>query len=81
MHILAETLSFNLGLAIKYIWWSSHDSHDRLYELREARWFLDREIQRLVSQESVEQQLQQAEQEMTPCPPPKPTEPSASSTD
>lgn len=43
---IAEHFSFNLGNVIKYIWRAGR-KHDRLEDLRKARWYLDREITRI----------------------------------
>lgn len=41
-----EWMSFNLGNAVKYIWRCDLKGA-KLEDLRKARWYLDREIQRL----------------------------------
>lgn len=42
---VAEHMGFNLGNAMKYIW-RSDDKGAPLEDLRKARWYLDREINR-----------------------------------
>lgn len=43
---IAEHFNFNRGNAIKYIW-RSDEKGSTLEQLRKARWYLDREIERL----------------------------------
>ena len=43
---IAETMSFCLGNALKYIWRAGLKG-DLVEDLRKARWYLDREIARL----------------------------------
>ena len=43
---IVEHMNFNRGNAIKYIWRAGQKS-DELEDLRKARWYLDREIQRM----------------------------------
>ena len=43
---ITEHMTFNLGNAIKYIWRADH-KNDALEDLKKARWYIDREIQRL----------------------------------
>jgi hypothetical protein len=45
---ITEHFNFCLGNAIKYIW-RSDEKDDPLQDLKKARWYLDREIQRLES--------------------------------
>lgn len=44
--VIAEAMNFNLGNAVKYIWRSGDKGHS-VQDLSKARWYLDREIQRL----------------------------------
>jgi len=44
---IAEHMNFNLGNATKYIWRSGLKSDNPIEDLKKARWYLDREIQRL----------------------------------
>lgn len=44
--VITEHFNFNLGNAIKYIWRAGLKT-DLLEDLKKARWYLDREIQRL----------------------------------
>jgi hypothetical protein len=45
---VVEHMTFNLGNAIKYIWRHGlKPNPDSLEDLRKARWYIDREIQRL----------------------------------
>ena len=43
-----EHLSFNVGNAIKYLWRADHKGK-QIEDLKKARWYVDREIQRLES--------------------------------
>lgn len=47
--VIVEHFGFNLGNAVKYIWRAGIKSPDPLEDLKKARWYLDREIQRLTS--------------------------------
>lgn len=42
---ITEHMSFNLGNAIKYIW-RADLKNDAVEDLRKARWYLEREIQK-----------------------------------
>lgn len=42
---ITEHFNFNLGNAIKYIWRSNHKNG--IEDLKKARWYINREIQRL----------------------------------
>jgi hypothetical protein len=42
---VVEHMSFNLGNAIKYIWRADHKGAS-LEDLKKARWYVDREIQK-----------------------------------
>jgi hypothetical protein len=44
---ITEHLNFCLGNAMKYIWRAGLKSPSALEDLQKARWYLDREIQRL----------------------------------
>jgi len=44
--VITEWYNFNLGNAIKYIWRGGKKA-DFIQDLKKARWYLDREIQRL----------------------------------
>ena len=47
---IAEHMGFSLGNALKYIWRADEKHGDGgIEDLRKARWYLDREIQRRVS--------------------------------
>ena len=50
---VTEHFNFNKGNAIKYIWRSS-DKGKEVEDLRKARWYIDREIARLLSEEKNE---------------------------
>jgi hypothetical protein len=41
---IVEHMTFNLGNVVKYVWRADHKNG--LEDLRKARWYLDREIQR-----------------------------------
>lgn len=43
---VVEHMNFNRGNAMKYIW-RAGEKGDELEDLRKARWYLEREIQRL----------------------------------
>jgi len=43
---ITEHMNFCLGNAVKYIWRAGLKD-DRLTDLRKARWYIDREIERL----------------------------------
>ena len=43
---VVEVLSFNVGNAIKYLW-RHGDKGSPIQDLEKARWYVDREIQRL----------------------------------
>ena len=42
---VTEHMNFNVGNAMKYLWRSDHKNG--LEDLRKARWYVDREIQRI----------------------------------
>ena len=42
---ITEHMSFCLGNAVKYIW-RADLKHDAIEDLKKARWYIDREIQR-----------------------------------
>jgi hypothetical protein len=46
---VTEHMNFNLGNAVKYIWRAGLKSKDALTDLRKAKWYIEREIQRLQS--------------------------------
>jgi hypothetical protein len=46
---ITEHMCFNLGNAVKYIWRSSIKGKE-IEDLRKARWYIDREIQRLLKE-------------------------------
>ena len=43
---VTECFNFNLGNVIKYVWRAGRKD-DALDDLKKARWYIDREIQRL----------------------------------
>jgi hypothetical protein len=43
-------MNFNLGNAVKYIW-RAGEKGDLITDLEKARWYIDREIQRLKARE------------------------------
>jgi hypothetical protein len=43
---ITEWMNFNLGNSVKYIW-RAGDKGSIIEDLKKARWYLDREIQRL----------------------------------
>jgi len=45
--VIAEHFSFCIGNAIKYLWRAGAKSTCPVEDLKKARWYLDREIQRL----------------------------------
>lgn len=50
---ITEHMNFCLGNAFKYIWRAA-DKGRQLEDLKKARWYLDREIQRLEQKEILE---------------------------
>jgi len=46
---ITEHMSFNLGNAVKYVWRASLKGKE-IEDLRKARWYIDREISRLVKE-------------------------------
>ncbi len=44
---ITEHMNFCLGNAIKYVWRAGLKSNSPVEDLRKARWYIDREIQRL----------------------------------
>ena len=42
---VTEHMNFNLGNAVKYLWRTDHKNG--LEDLKKARWYIDREIERL----------------------------------
>lgn len=46
---ITEHMNFNLGNAIKYIWRASLKGKE-IEDLRKAKWYVDREIQRLMKE-------------------------------
>lgn len=49
---VVEHMNFNLGNAIKYIW-RAGDKGDPVTDLAKARWYIDREIERLTREQHV----------------------------
>ncbi len=45
---VTEHMNFCLGNAMKYIWRAGLKSNSPVEDLRKARWYIDREIERLV---------------------------------
>jgi hypothetical protein len=48
---VTEHFNFNKGNAIKYIWRSA-DKGKEVEDLRKARWYIDREIARILNKDS-----------------------------
>lgn len=46
---IVEHMPFNRGAAIKYIW-RAGKKHDVIEDLKKAKWFIEREIQRIETQ-------------------------------
>ena len=44
---ITEHMTFSLGNAVKYIWRAGLKSPSPIEDLMKARWYIDREIQRL----------------------------------
>jgi hypothetical protein len=44
---VTEHMNFNVGNAVKYLWRVGLKSKDPIEDLAKARWYIDREIQRL----------------------------------
>ena len=53
---ITEHMSFNLGNAVKYIWRASLKGKE-IEDLRKARWYIDREIQRILNGETKNERL------------------------
>ena len=49
---IAEWMSYNIGNVFKYCWRGGLKTPDVLEDLRNAAWYLDREIERLEKQQS-----------------------------
>jgi hypothetical protein len=47
---VTEHMNFNIGNAIKYLWRMEHKNG--IEDLKKARWYIDREIQRLEKERS-----------------------------
>jgi hypothetical protein len=45
---ITEHMSFNLGNAVKYIW-RADLKHNTIEDLEKARWYIEREIERLIN--------------------------------
>lgn len=50
---ITEHMNFCLGNAMKYIWRAGDKHETPLEDLKKARWYIDREIQRLENNEKV----------------------------
>lgn len=46
---ITEHMNFCLGNAVKYIWRAGLKTDDPIVDLEKARWYIDRELQRLRS--------------------------------
>jgi hypothetical protein len=44
---VTEHMSFNCGNAVKYIWRADHKHESPLGDLKKARWYIGREIERI----------------------------------
>lgn len=44
---ITEHMNFTLGNAVKYVWRAGLKSTSPIEDLKKARWYIDREIQRL----------------------------------
>lgn len=44
---ITEHMNFCLGNAVKYVWRAGLKSKDAIEDLKKARWYIDREIERL----------------------------------
>ena len=44
---IAEHFNFNVGNAVKYLWRAGLKSPNALEDLRKARWYVDRAIERM----------------------------------
>ena len=51
---ITEHMNFCLGNAVKYVWRASLKGKE-IEDLRKARWYIDREIQRLAEMRSLEE--------------------------
>ncbi len=43
---VTECMNFNVGSAVKYLWRCDHKHPSPIEDLKKARWYIDREIQR-----------------------------------
>ena len=50
---IAEHMNFCLGNAVKYIWRANLKGR-KIEDLRKARWYIDREIQRIVKEPPID---------------------------
>lgn len=53
---ITEWMNFNMGNAVKYLW-RAHDKGTVITNLEKARWYIDREIQRLKRVEESKSQV------------------------
>jgi len=44
---IIEWMTHNVGSAVKYLWRCDNKHPDPIEDLKKARWYIDREIQRL----------------------------------
>ena len=44
---VVESMTFNVGNAVKYLWRAGLKTEDKVQDLSKAVWYLNREIQRL----------------------------------
>lgn len=52
---VVQWMSFCLGNAVKYVWRHGLKSEDPIQDLMKARWYIDRELQKLSKGRGVEQ--------------------------
>ena len=50
---ITEEMSFNLGNAVKYIWRCDLKSESPIDDLRKAKWYIEREINRLTIEKEI----------------------------
>lgn len=48
---VVEHMGFNVGNAIKYLWRAGLKTEDAIEDLKKARWYVSRELQRLGAKE------------------------------
>ena len=63
---IVEHMSFNVGNAMKYLWRADHKSPNPLTDLEKAKWYIERELQKLKKQNSQSDQVVIPYENVTP---------------